>query len=191
MRRPGRQAVRLLRQFLLPVRRRFQRLRPQLRRRPATSGTTACVNYGVAICKYTGSRGKGGASDASAEADGSCPLHAGQGRRHLADRDAGQGGSGRRRHRGGLHGQPEHCHRGRRRAGARVCTRRWSWSPSWTATKPCWPARRFIWHKIKKLPLFEGASCMYETRIPVRCRRSGVPPWGEAPGASCCPAQPG
>ena len=26
------------------------------------------VNYGVAICKYTGSRGKGGASDASAEA---------------------------------------------------------------------------------------------------------------------------
>jgi aspartyl aminopeptidase len=28
------------------------------------------VNYGVAICKYTGSRGKGGASDASAEAMG-------------------------------------------------------------------------------------------------------------------------
>ena len=26
------------------------------------------LNYGVAICKYTGSRGKGGASDASAEA---------------------------------------------------------------------------------------------------------------------------
>ena len=30
----------------------------------------AFVNYGVAICKYTGSRGKGGASDASAEAMG-------------------------------------------------------------------------------------------------------------------------
>ncbi len=28
----------------------------------------SCLNYGVAICKYTGSRGKGGASDASAEA---------------------------------------------------------------------------------------------------------------------------
>ena len=28
----------------------------------------AAVNYGVSICKYTGSRGKGGASDASAEA---------------------------------------------------------------------------------------------------------------------------
>ena len=28
----------------------------------------SAVNYGVAICKYTGSRGKGGASDASAEA---------------------------------------------------------------------------------------------------------------------------
>ena len=28
------------------------------------------INYGVAICKYTGSRGKGGASDASAEAMG-------------------------------------------------------------------------------------------------------------------------
>jgi aspartyl aminopeptidase len=28
------------------------------------------LNYGVAICKYTGSRGKGGASDASAEAMG-------------------------------------------------------------------------------------------------------------------------
>ena len=28
------------------------------------------LNYGVAICKYTGSRGKGGASDASAEARG-------------------------------------------------------------------------------------------------------------------------
>ena len=28
------------------------------------------VNYGIAICKYTGSRGKGGASDASAEAMG-------------------------------------------------------------------------------------------------------------------------
>jgi len=26
------------------------------------------LNYGIAICKYTGSRGKGGASDASAEA---------------------------------------------------------------------------------------------------------------------------
>ena len=30
----------------------------------------SAVNYGVAICKYTGSRGKGGASDASAEAMG-------------------------------------------------------------------------------------------------------------------------
>ena len=30
----------------------------------------AFLNYGVAICKYTGSRGKGGASDASAEAMG-------------------------------------------------------------------------------------------------------------------------
>ena len=30
----------------------------------------AFVNYGVAICKYTGSRGKGGCSDASAEAMG-------------------------------------------------------------------------------------------------------------------------
>ena len=30
----------------------------------------ASVNYGVSICKYTGSRGKGGASDASAEAMG-------------------------------------------------------------------------------------------------------------------------
>ena len=29
---------------------------------------TSRLNYGVAICKYTGSRGKGGASDASAEA---------------------------------------------------------------------------------------------------------------------------
>lgn len=29
---------------------------------------TALLNYGVGICKYTGSRGKGGASDASAEA---------------------------------------------------------------------------------------------------------------------------
>ena len=28
---------------------------------------TARVNYGIALCKYTGSRGKGGASDASAE----------------------------------------------------------------------------------------------------------------------------
>ncbi len=28
------------------------------------------INYGIAICKYTGSRGKGGASDASAEAMG-------------------------------------------------------------------------------------------------------------------------
>jgi aspartyl aminopeptidase len=28
------------------------------------------LNYGVAICKYTGSRGKGGASDASAETMG-------------------------------------------------------------------------------------------------------------------------
>ena len=28
----------------------------------------SAVNYGIAICKYTGSRGKGGASDASAEA---------------------------------------------------------------------------------------------------------------------------
>ena len=28
---------------------------------------------------------------------------------------------------------------------------------------------------------------MYETRIPVRCRRSGVPPWGEAPGAFLLP----
>ena len=71
-----------------------------------------------------------------------------------------------------------------------ACTRPWSWSPSWTATRPCWPARRFIWHKIKKLPLFEGASCMYATRIPVRRRRSEVPPWGEAPGASCCRVPP-
>jgi len=30
----------------------------------------SAVNYGVSICKYTGSRGKGGASDASAEAMG-------------------------------------------------------------------------------------------------------------------------
>ena len=30
----------------------------------------SALNYGVAICKYTGSRGKGGASDASAEAMG-------------------------------------------------------------------------------------------------------------------------
>ena len=30
----------------------------------------SCLNYGVAICKYTGSRGKSGASDASAEAMG-------------------------------------------------------------------------------------------------------------------------
>ena len=30
----------------------------------------AAVNYGVSICKYTGSRGKGGSSDASAEAMG-------------------------------------------------------------------------------------------------------------------------
>lgn len=44
---------------------------------------------------------------------GPCPLHAGQGGRHLADRDSGQGRSGRRRHRGGLHGQPEYRHRGR------------------------------------------------------------------------------
>ena len=28
------------------------------------------LNYGISICKYTGSRGKGGASDASAEAMG-------------------------------------------------------------------------------------------------------------------------
>ena len=32
--------------------------------------TNSKLNYGVAICKYTGSRGKGGASDASAEAMG-------------------------------------------------------------------------------------------------------------------------
>ena len=31
---------------------------------------TAQLNYGVGVCKYTGSRGKGGASDASAEAMG-------------------------------------------------------------------------------------------------------------------------
>lgn len=38
--------------------------------RPGDKRNNSRLNYGVGICKYTGSRGKGGASDASAEAMG-------------------------------------------------------------------------------------------------------------------------
>ena len=62
----------------------------------------ACVNYGMGLCKYTGARGKSGASDASAETVAY----------------AGQGGRRRRRYRGHVYGQPQHRHIGRRRAGA-------------------------------------------------------------------------
>ena len=54
----------------------------------------AFVNYGMGLCKYTGARGKSGASDASAETGGLCPPGVLDGaRRGVADGRAGQGGS--------------------------------------------------------------------------------------------------
>ena len=53
----------------------------------------SALNYGVSICKYTGARGKSGASDASAEA-----------MQHVRSTLDAAG------HCGGLHGQPEHRH---------------------------------------------------------------------------------
>ena len=79
---------------------------------------SAFVNYGMGLCKYTGARGKSGASDASRRAGGLCPPGAGRRRRGVADGRAGQGRSGRRRHGGRLHGGAEHRHPGRRRARA-------------------------------------------------------------------------
>ena len=45
---------------------------------------SAYINYGVCICKYTGARGKSGASDASAELVGYVRRTLCRGGRHLA-----------------------------------------------------------------------------------------------------------
>ena len=66
---------------------------------------------GVAFFKYTGSRGKSGANDASAE-------QMGRRRRGLADRRAGPHRPGRRRHRGHRGGPQRHRRGGHRGAGA-------------------------------------------------------------------------
>ena len=79
---------------------------------------SACVNYGVGLCKYTGARGKSGASDASAELvayvrrvlDGAGVVWQ---MAELGKVDQGGGGTV-----AVYHGQPEHRHPGRRRAGA-------------------------------------------------------------------------
>ena len=75
---------------------------------------TARLNYGVGLHKFTGSRGKAGTNDAG----GLYAPHLRRERRPVADVRAGQGGPGRRRHRGDVHGQPQHCYhrRGRTRA---------------------------------------------------------------------------
>ena len=79
---------------------------------------SAFVNYGMGLCKYTGARGKSGASDASAELvayvrrvlDGAGVVW------QMAE--LGKADAGRRRHGGRLHGRAEHRHPGRRRARA-------------------------------------------------------------------------
>ena len=53
-------------QVLLPVHRRDRRLRPNFAE-VYEKRNSARVNYGVGLCKYTGARGKSGASDADAE----------------------------------------------------------------------------------------------------------------------------
>ena len=92
------------------------------------------LNYGVAICKYTGSRGKGGASDASAEAMGhvrSTLDKAGVIWQIATLGKVDQGGGG-----------TVAAYMANRNivtvdAACRcsACTRRWSWSPSWTAMR--------------------------------------------------------
>ena len=86
------------------------------------------LNYGVSICKYTGSRGKGGASDASAEAMGHIRTtfdNAGVIWQIATLGKVDQGGGG---------------------TVAAYMANRNIVTPSWTATKPCWPARPSIWH---------------------------------------------
>ena len=68
----------------------------------------AWLNHGIGLCKYTGARGKSGASDADAETVAYARRIFDGARRDLADRGAGQGGCRRRRHRGHVYGQPEH-----------------------------------------------------------------------------------
>ena len=77
----------------------------------------AYLNYGIGLCKYTGARGKSGASDADAETVAYIRNLFDEAGGHLADRRAGQGGRRRRRHCGHVYGQPEHHHAGRGRAG--------------------------------------------------------------------------
>ena len=74
---------------------------------------SALVNGGVGLCKYTGSRGKSGASDASAELVAYVRRVLDEAGVSLADGRAGQGGRRRRRHRGHVHGRAEHRHPGR------------------------------------------------------------------------------
>ena len=61
----------------------------------------ACLNHGVGLCKYTGARGKSGASDACCRGGGLCAqaVRTSNGILWQIVR-AGQGGRGRRRHRG-------------------------------------------------------------------------------------------
>ncbi len=95
---------------------------------------SAMVNYGVGLCKYTGSRGKGGCSDAGAEAVAYV-------RRLLDDRNivwqmgrAGQGRPGRRWYCGLLHGQPQHRSPWTPVCLYSPCTPPLRLCPSWTAT---------------------------------------------------------
>ncbi len=54
------------------------------------------INYGVGLCKYTGARGKSGASDADAETVGYVRRSFRAGRCSLADGRTGPGGCRRR-----------------------------------------------------------------------------------------------
>lgn len=78
---------------------------------------SAYLNRGVVLTKYTGSKGKSGTSDASAEIHGLRPPPNGQRRRVLADRGTRQGRYGRRRHGGDVYREPRRRYRRSRGAG--------------------------------------------------------------------------
>ena len=79
---------------------------------------SARVNYGVGLCKYTGARGKSGASDASAEVVGYVRKVLDEANVVWQMAELGKVGRRRRRHRGLLHGRARHRHHRRRRTGA-------------------------------------------------------------------------
>ena len=79
----------------------------------------AKLNYGIGVCKYTGARGKSGASTTRRQRSSAIsPICLTGERRHLANGDPRQGRPGRRRHRRSLYGKPQHRYAGRRRPRA-------------------------------------------------------------------------